>query len=1653
MLADVSEAAVGNASRVDDSDRRHPFTHDLAALAVGNASRVDDSDRRHPFTHDLAALAVGNASRVDDSDRRHPLAHDLAALAVGNASRVDDSDRRHPLAHDLAALAVGNASRVDDSDHAKGASGRRWRLNRAGIVNVYQYENEVLEFAGGRLLLRGVNGSGKSTAMNMLLPFLLTARPGRIDAAGEQTGILKSWMLSGRDDPQPVGYLWIEFERRGEHFVCGCGIRANRQSDSVSTWWFVTSKRPGRDVDLVVGGQPLSAEGLRAALDGDEVFGDRRRSDYRHAVQQRLFGGVPIDQHIGLIHVVRSPRVGDRIDIELPEHLVEALPQLSEQALAEAAQPLDDLEEHRRNVTDLERTSEAIGGLLDVYRAYCADELRRRAAEGRSRLSRQRGRTRDEKDKQRAAEAAEAEVVRLSDAIEEQERTADRLRSEISALEESRAYREGQELDALRDFVADLARRRENAAARVARSEERLESATGELLEAGGRGRRDVAALNVEVADAAELSELCRIGRRPPGPINLAETALAEGGASEPADTFDDSAMLSGLNATSGAVLARQTAIDEVDEARAALDAAETALSRAESRHEDASGAADRCSGRLAEQDQRLVAARREWYDSARLWASEAGPVLRSAGLETHGASVLAAAGQDAGEPAGDGSPADAALAARSGDVEVPDGCQPVPGLPHQRTDARSGSSDVSDGSATDTVTSSAVMGSASAPGSGGGEASAGSVTSDAVVDSAPAAASDTVETLRTELSSACEELIGHWHESAAAIEVRLSGERASATEARDLVDALADRTEPEPPRLGWQTEADYCLADLIDFKAHLTEAERCGLEAALESSGLLSARLLEGGGLELAGGELVAVAAQPVADPLSACLDATVPARLDNRVDTDSVVRLLQSISCDPSSDAATVAAADGSFRVGALHGRHLKDRPEFVGATARREALERERQEASALLASALAVVRASEAELDRCRSSLAEARRLQERLPSDAAILAAAADVAAAARAVDEADANRDAAAAERREAERAAAGASNELQRVAVTLQLPQDRGGLDAVRNDLRGLNAGLDRCRSLLEALTRSLDGWRGTAARRRAAHADLRAERADLSGIESEHDRQCARLATIEDSIGAEYAEVVSTRDRCRAELGQVEDLLPEVREQRDEAVEVRAEAQASARTAGEERARAEDACEEARAAFIEALAVPGLLDAVSAPAGDPPAPVVSEATGSKGLRQVLDAVDRLLDGTGGDVSTRSGRPVVEAGEAPGSGSATDRDSDRSGRPVVEAGEAPGSGSATDRDSDRSGRPVVEAGEAPGSGSATDRDRSAGASQGMDGSNGTARITADSVRQSLRRRRDTLGAGWDVEPLQPDPALPLVVEVTGPSGRAPLAASARAVSDQRDQMVALLDHKQSEALRELLQGLIAREIAERVHGAARLVKRMNERLGSVRTAHDVGVRLRWRRSGELDPATNSMIDLLTKLPELRTPDDESELRRALSDHLQEARALQPDVPYRRLISEALDYKRWHDMAVMVQRPRDNERRLSRNTPLSEGEKKLVTYLPLFAAVAASCDSMAEQAGESGHEGRAVARFVVLDDAFAKVSEDNHAKLFGLLVDLDLDLIATSERLWGTHATVPELAITEVVRDARLGAILLEHYRWDGATLERRPQT
>ena len=332
----------------------------------------------------------------------------------------------------------------------------RWVLNRAGITNVYQYADETLTFGGGRLLLRGVNGSGKSTAMNMLLPFLLDTDTRRIDAAGEQSQVLRSWMLSGRDEAAPVGYLWIEFRRGDDYLVCGCGIRANRSTDRVTTWWFVTPRRPGVDLALVEGRVPLSVDALRQAIGTQAVYAMDQRRAYRAEVCARLFAGADLDQHIRLLHVVRNPRVGDRIENDLPSYLEDALPQLSEEALDDAAQPLEDLEEHRRNVEALERTAVALDAFVATYQGYARTELRRRATDATDRVHSAVASQRAEAATRRRHEQAVADLEQACARLAGLEHDERRLRAEISALESSDVYKQGHQLNDLRDRVSSL---------------------------------------------------------------------------------------------------------------------------------------------------------------------------------------------------------------------------------------------------------------------------------------------------------------------------------------------------------------------------------------------------------------------------------------------------------------------------------------------------------------------------------------------------------------------------------------------------------------------------------------------------------------------------------------------------------------------------------------------------------------------------------------------------------------------------------------------------------------------------------------------------------------------------------------------------------------------------------------------------------------------------------------------------------------------------------------------------------------------------------------------------------------------------------------------------------------------------------------------
>lgn len=93
-----------------------------------------------------------------------------------------------------------------------GRFGSRWRLIGAGLSNVWRYGDLDLPAASGRLLLRGPNGTGKTTALEALWPYLLDLNAAKLAAGKARPTTLKLLMSEGAPAKgRRYGYLWLSF--------------------------------------------------------------------------------------------------------------------------------------------------------------------------------------------------------------------------------------------------------------------------------------------------------------------------------------------------------------------------------------------------------------------------------------------------------------------------------------------------------------------------------------------------------------------------------------------------------------------------------------------------------------------------------------------------------------------------------------------------------------------------------------------------------------------------------------------------------------------------------------------------------------------------------------------------------------------------------------------------------------------------------------------------------------------------------------------------------------------------------------------------------------------------------------------------------------------------------------------------------------------------------------------------------------------------------------------------------------------------------------------------------------------------------------------------------------------------------------------------
>src|SRR5580692_5054115 len=404
-------------------------------------------------------------------------------------------------------------------------SSERWKPLRAGLVDMFYYDQEEFWFRDGRLLLRGNNGTGKSKVLALTLPFLLDGdlAPHRVEPGGDRQKRMEWNLLLGGRHPSPerLGYSWLEFGRRdadgpdgaegaAEFCTIGCGLKAVAGRGIVRHWFFITSQRPGGELQLLPDSRvPLTREKLREEI-GARGFVYDRAADYRRAVDEHLFGlgAQRYEALVNLLIQLRQPQLSKKPDEKLLSRaLTEALPPLSPGLVTTVADAFRGLDEERDALRSLAEAQEASTAFLGHYRRYAKVAAKRKAAAPRLTQSRYEQLGRDLAAAEEAFTAAQLQLDGAQRDLTELQEQRTELGARQKALETDPAMRDAERLEQLREDAArreKSAREQESDRSRQAGQVQKRADKAVQTAHRAGTGRDKLALALREAATTAD---------------------------------------------------------------------------------------------------------------------------------------------------------------------------------------------------------------------------------------------------------------------------------------------------------------------------------------------------------------------------------------------------------------------------------------------------------------------------------------------------------------------------------------------------------------------------------------------------------------------------------------------------------------------------------------------------------------------------------------------------------------------------------------------------------------------------------------------------------------------------------------------------------------------------------------------------------------------------------------------------------------------------------------------------------------------------------------------------------------------------------------------------------------------------------------------
>jgi uncharacterized protein (TIGR02680 family) len=262
-------------------------------------------------------------------------------------------------------------------------------MNRAGILNFWCYDDDVLNFEDGRMILRGANGSGKSVTMQSLIPLVLDGdkRPERLDPFGSRDRRIEYYLIGEveKGHTDRTGYLWIEFYHplKKLYKTIGIGLRAHRGIAPVVFWGFLLED--GRRINqdfylydrtfLLETGKkrPLNRKQLEEEISaGGQVV--QEQTAYREMVNKSLFGFREVDAYKDLLKLLlelRSPKLSKGFKpSSIYDILTRALPPLKSEELSTLTDVIEDMDQIAESLEELRLHVYSLEEIERIYDRY-----------------------------------------------------------------------------------------------------------------------------------------------------------------------------------------------------------------------------------------------------------------------------------------------------------------------------------------------------------------------------------------------------------------------------------------------------------------------------------------------------------------------------------------------------------------------------------------------------------------------------------------------------------------------------------------------------------------------------------------------------------------------------------------------------------------------------------------------------------------------------------------------------------------------------------------------------------------------------------------------------------------------------------------------------------------------------------------------------------------------------------------------------------------------------------------------------------------------------------------------------------------------------------------------------------------------------------